>query len=368
MFFRIPGIVSPTKCYLYKDNIFVGMNFLRFFLFPLAILYSSITSLRNLFFDLGIFTSRKYKNPTIGVGNLSVGGTGKSVCVDYVVSLVKKNHEVAILSRGYGRLTKGYFEAKNTSTFKEIGDEPLMLYRKHPEVRVAVAERRRLGMEKLLKEAKPNTVFVWDDCFQHRWVSPGLMILLTSFEHLFVNDYHLPVGRLRELSSGKKRADVVIVTKCPTKLTKQNKAQITQKLQLAKTQQLFFSKIGYADQIRNQERTFPIDKIENVPFVLITGIADPKPLLYYLNAVGAQFEHLQFADHHLFVDKDIEKIKSRANGRMILTTEKDFVRLAPIIKSDLLFYLGIEMKMNASDKKQLDQILMDASNKSLNQF
>ena len=197
------------------------MNFLRFFLFPLAILYSSITSLRNLFFDLGIFTSRKYKNPTIGVGNLSVGGTGKSVCVDYVVSLVKKNNEVAILSRGYGRLTKGYVEAKKTSTFKEIGDEPLMLYRKHPEARVAVAERRRLGMKNLLKKAKADTVFLWDDCFQHRWVSPDLMILLTSFEHLFVNDYHLPVGSLRELSSGKKRADVVIVTKCPTKLTKQ---------------------------------------------------------------------------------------------------------------------------------------------------
>ena len=365
MFFRITGIVSPTKCYLYKDNIFVGMNFLRFFLFPLAILYSSITNFRNLFFDLGIFTSRKYKNPTIGVGNLSVGGTGKSVCVDYIVSLVKKNNEVAILSRGYGRLTKGYVEAKEVSTYKDLGDEPLMLYRKHPEVRVAVAERRRLGMENLLKKAKSDTVFVWDDCFQHRWVSPDLMILLTSFEHLFVNDCHLPVGSLRELSLGKKRADIVIVTKCPTKLNKQNKVQITQKLQLAKTQKLFFSKIGYADQIRNQERTIPIDKIENIPFVLITGIADPKPLLYYLKAIGGQFEHLQFADHHLFTDKDIEKIKSRANGRMILTTEKDFVRLAPMIQSDLLFYLGIEMKMDASDQKKLDQILMDTSTNNI---
>jgi len=361
MFFRFTGNVSPTKCYLCKDNIFVGMNFLRFFLFPLAILYSSITSLRNLFFDMGIFTSRKYKNPIIGVGNLSVGGTGKSVCVDYVVSLIKKNHEVAILSRGYGRITKGYVEAKGVSTYKEIGDEPLMLYRKHPKVRVAVAESRRLGMENLLKKTKLNTVFVWDDCFQNRWVSPDLMILLTSFEHLFVNDYHLPVGNLRELSSGKKRADVVIVTKCPTKLTKQNKAQIIQKLQLAKTQQLFFAKIGYDDQIRNQERTFPIDRIDNVPFVLITGIADPKPLLCYLKAIGGQFEHLQFADHHLFTDRDIEKIKSRANGRMIITTEKDFVRLVPMIQSDLLFYLGIEMKIDASDQKQLDQILMDTS-------
>ena len=163
------------------------------------------------------------------------------------------------------------------------------------------------------------------------------------------------------MSSGKKRADVVIVTKCPTKLTQENKKQISQKLQLAKSQQLFFAKIGYADQIRNLERTFPIDKIENVPFVLITGIADPKPLLYYLKAIGGQFEHLQFADHHLFTDKDIKKIKSLANGRMILTTEKDFVRLAPQIQSELLFYLGIEMQMDTSDQQQLDQILMNTS-------
>ncbi|MCH1539152.1 MAG: tetraacyldisaccharide 4'-kinase [Flavobacteriaceae bacterium] len=363
-FFHSEVILSETKCYLYKYNIFVGMTFLRYFLFPLAIVYSSVTSLRNLFFDLGIFSSKTYSNPTIGVGNLSVGGTGKSVCVDYIVSLLKEDKPLAVLSRGYGRLSKGFLEADQNSTFKSIGDEPMMLYSKHPDVRVAVSERRRRGMENLLKTSDSETVFVWDDCMQHRWVSPDLMILLTSHDHLFVDDFHLPVGNLRELSSGKKRADVIIVTKCPTQIDQKSKDRIESKLQLAKTQHLFFAHIGYSDLIRNKERTFPIDKIENIPFLLVTGIADPKPLLYYLRAIGGQFEHMEFKDHHLFTEKDIEHIKKRSNGSLILTTEKDFARLNTIIDSNLLFYISIEMKLDEKDQDHLNRILIENSTKT----
>ena len=265
------------------------------------------------------------------------------------------------MSRGYGRLTKGFVEASTESTFKEIGDEPMMLFTKHPELKVAVAERRRLGMDNMLKSTTDNTVFVWDDCFQHRWVTPDLMILLTSYDHLFVNDFHLPVGNLRELSSGKKRGDVVIVTKCPTNITEQNKKEISSKLQLADTQHLFFSGIGYAKNIKSIELTFPINKIENLPFLLVTGIADPTPLLYYLKAIGGEFEHLQFPDHHLFTEKDIRQIKQRSNGSLILTTEKDFIRLNPVIDSNLLFYLEIEMKLNKEDEEQLNQIILSTS-------
>lgn len=339
------------------------MNFLRFFLFPLAIPYSIITGLRNVFFDWGIFTSKKYKNPTIGVGNLSAGGTGKSVCVDYIVSLLEEEYPMAVLSRGYGRKTKGYVEASESSTFRDIGDEPKMLKRRHPNAVVAVAESRRLGMKNLLEIVKPKTVFVWDDCYQHRWVSPDLMILLTPYHKLFVDDYHLPVGNLRELSVGKKRADVVIVTKCPSRLSVHEKNKISQKLQLAETQNLFFAKIGYSELIRNDERTFPIDRIENIPFVLVTGIADPRPLVYFLKSVGAQFDHIKFPDHHVFTKKDVKRMEDLANGRMILTTEKDYVRLASVIKSELLFYLDIEMQMSKSDQMQLDQILWNASSK-----
>jgi len=337
------------------------MIFLRFFLFPFAILYSLITSLRNLFFDVGIFSTKKYENPTIGVGNLSTGGTGKSVFVDYIISLIKDKKPVAILSRGYGRLTKGFVEASAESTFKEIGDEPMMLFRKHPELKVAVAERRGLGMDNMLKSAAEDTVFVWDDCFQHRWVTPDLMILLTSYNHLFVDDFHLPVGNLRELSSGKKRGDVVVVTKCPTNITEQKKKEISSKLQLADNQYLFFAGIGYANNIKNTEHSFPINKIENSPFLLVTGIADPTPLLYYLRAIGAQFEHLQFPDHHLFTDMNIRQIKHRSNGSLILTTEKDFIRLNSVINSDLLFYLEIEMKLEREDEKQLNKIIISTS-------
>lgn len=339
------------------------MNFLRFFLFPLAVLYSLITGFRNFLFDFGILTSRKYKNTTIGIGNLSAGGTGKSVCVDHVVSLFKEQYPVAVLSRGYGRKTKGYVEAREDSTFKQIGDEPLMLKKKHPNAYIAVAERRRLGMKNLLEKVKSDTVFVWDDCFQHRWVSPDIMILLTPYNKLFVDDYHLPVGNLRELSFGKKRADVVVVTKCPSQLSLKDKNNITQKLQLAKTQHLFFAKIGYSELIKNTERTFPIDRIEKVPFILVTGIADPTPLIYFLKSIGGQFEHMKYPDHHVFTKKDIKRIEDKSNGRMVLTTEKDYVRLAPAFDSNLLFYLGIEMKFSSEDHKQFDQILLDANNK-----
>ncbi len=338
------------------------MNFLRFFLFPLAILYSLITSLRNLFFDMGIFSSKKYENPTIGVGNLSTGGTGKSVFVDYIISLIKDKKPVAVLSRGFGRMTKGFVEASEKSTFKEIGDEPKMLFIKHQGIRVGVAEKRRIGMGEMLKNSSSETVFIWDDCFQHRWVTPDLMILLTSYDHLFVDDYHLPVGNLRELSLNKKRADIVIVTKCPINTSEQNKKQIINKLRLANTQHLFFATIGYANNIKNTKRTFPINKIKNAPFLLVSGIADPYPFLSYIKAISGQFEHLKFPDHHIFSEGDISNIREKANGSIILTTEKDFIRLNPVMDSNLLFYLEIEMKLSKADQEQLNKILLTTSN------
>ena len=211
------------------------MTFFRLFLFPFAVLYSMLTSFRNFLFDVKIFRSVGYENPTLGIGNLSVGGTGKSVCVDYVVSILKQNHSITILSRGYGRTSKGFVEVSGKSTSEDVGDEPLMLSLKHPEARVAVAEKRRVGMGQLLKDSKKDDIFVWDDCFQHRWVNPRLMILLTSYKHLFVDDLHLPMGNLRELSSGKKRADVVIITKCSKNMSVEERKKIIQKLGLLKT-------------------------------------------------------------------------------------------------------------------------------------
>lgn len=333
------------------------MNFFRLFLFPFAILYSTLTSFRNFLFDIKIFRSVAYKNPTLGIGNLSVGGTGKSVCVDYVVSFLKQNHSITILSRGYGRTSKGFLEVSDKSTAVDVGDEPLMLSLKHPEVRVAVAERRRLGMGLLLKDSKKDEVFVWDDCFQHRWVIPRLMIILTSYKRLFVDDLHLPVGNLRELSSGKKRADVVIVTKCPKNMSVDERKKVSQKLGLSKTQYLFFSQIKYSDHIKSVDRSLPVSNLVKLPFLLVTGISDPTPLKNYLERIGCKFEHLKFSDHHNFTQKDAKKINNKSNNRMILTTEKDFVRLNPILFSDVLFYLQIEMELFDEDKELFDKLL-----------
>ncbi len=339
------------------------MTFLRFFLFPLAIIYSIITSARNFLFDIGVFSSTKYRQPTIGVGNLSVGGTGKSVCVDYLASLLKTKSPVAILSRGYGRATKGYIEATDKSTFRDIGDEPKMFKLKHPTVRVAVAERRRLGMKTLLETAEENTVFVWDDCYQHRWASPKMMFLLTPFDHLFVEDYHLPMGNLRERRRGKKRADVVIVTKSPKELTNQKKKEIAQKLKLCSTQYLFFSHIRYSNKIKSLKQSFSLDELKQTPFILVTGISNPLPLLNHLRLIKPEFKHLQYADHHPFSKKDIRKIEKQAKGQIILTTEKDFVRLSALLNAEQLFYLSIEMDFDIEDKKQLDKIIFETISK-----
>ena len=333
------------------------MTFFRLFLFPFAILYSTLTTFRNFLFDVKILKSVGYENPTIGIGNLSVGGTGKSVCVDYVVSFLKQNHSIAILSRGYGRTSKGFMEVSDKSTAEDVGDEPLMLSLKHPEARVVVAEKRRLGMDQLLKDSKKDNVFVWDDCFQHRWVNSSLMILLTSYKHLFVDDLHLPVGNLRELSSGKKRADVVIVTKCPKNMIVEERKKITQKLELSNTQYLFFSRIKYSDHIKSVDRSLPVSNLVKLPFLLVTGISDPTPLKKYLEGIGCKFEHFKFSDHHNFTRKDAKRINNKSNNRMILTTEKDFVRLNPILLSDVLFYLQIEMELFDEDKEPFNKLL-----------
>ena len=183
------------------------------------------TSLRNVFFAWGIFKERKYDVPVLGIGNLSTGGTGKSVAINYFIAHFKSKYAVNVLSRGYGRLSKGFQIGEEDSTANQLGDEPLMFLKQHPEIRVGVSNNRRVGMENLLElpwSDKPP-VYLWDDCYQHRWVKPSCMLLLTTFDQPFTKDYILPVGNLRELSEGMARADAIIVTKCPKDITQAQK-------------------------------------------------------------------------------------------------------------------------------------------------
>jgi len=319
------------------------MKLLRKIFFPIVPVYYLISWFRNKLFDLNILRSRTYGVPVICVGNLSVGGTGKTPMIEYLIRLLRKDYPLATLSRGYKRNTSGFILATENSTVEEIGDEPYQYKYKFNDILVAVDADRQNGIEKLLElNNSPDIVFL-DDGFQHRKVKAGLNILLTPYHRLYVNDIVLPTGNLREPRGGANRADVIIVTKCPVDLTDENKSEITVKLNLKTNQNLFFSYINYDDKVINEQTSITLGKLKNREFSLITGIADSKPLVDFLNAKGLKFKHLNFKDHYSFTQKDINTLKSK---KMLLTTEKDFMRLKDKMDTSKLFYLPIKMEID----------------------
>lgn len=331
------------------------MRFLRFLLFPFSFIYMLVTSLRNVFFDWGIFKEQVYDEPTLGIGNLSQGGTGKSVAIDYFIKQFKEQYALTVLSRGYGRLSKGFQLASSASTANTIGDEPMMFYKKHTSVRIAVCNNRREGMEKLCATSTTDktSLYLWDDCVQHRWVKPNLMILLTTYDKPYFKDFVFPVGNLRELSEGASRAKIIIVTKCPSDISDEKRKYFKEKIQLKSHQHLFFSKIKYASFIQNQHRELSLSLLEKISFILVTGIADATPLVSFLKSKYYSFEHMNYSDHHIFTDDNVKKIKEKSNGRMVLTTQKDYVRLSSKFSSELLFFLPIEMEILGGQENEL---------------
>ncbi len=294
-------------------------------------LYSLITSFRNWCFDRGILREHRYATPIIGVGNLAVGGTGKTPHVEYIARLLA-GRRVAVVSRGYGRKTHGFLRVESHSTADEVGDEPLCLKLQHPELDVCVCEKRVAAMEILLSGERTNPdVVILDDNFQHRYVRAGLQLLLTDYSRLYVSDRVMPFGRLREVPSGAERADIVIVTKCPASLSPAGAQSAVSSLRLAPHQKVFFTTLGYAPLrplLGGPAFSAPASKL-----LLITGIANPEPLLQYLNtspltAEGGVDRFLRFSDHHRFSSRDIERIVSAgADADAIVTTSKDAVRL-----------------------------------------
>lgn len=319
------------------------MNILKWFLFPLALLYGSVTFFRNKLFDAKVFKTHSYSKPTIGVGNLSTGGTGKSVIVDYLITLLKKEQRLAVLSRGYKRKTKGFVLGDSTSSAQTLGDEPFQFLKKNPEIKVAVAEKRVVGMVKLQQLRPQLQVYVWDDVLQHRHVKPGLMILATTFDSPFYKDCVVPMGTLREWRKGYRRADLILVTKCPDSLAAQTTNAIRKKINLKEHQQLFFTKIAYASVLIGNGRTINLDALAGEKYLLVCGIANPKPLIGYLTALGHHFDTLIYPDHFHFDTKAIAVITKKSEGLHIVTTEKDYGRLAPLIPTATLFYLPITM-------------------------
>ena len=306
------------------------MNFL---LYPLSLIYELYTSFRNFLFDLGIIDSIEYKIPTIGIGNLSTGGTGKSIVVDYIIGKFKNKNKITTLSRGYNRNTKGFIQASNMSTAYEIGDEPFQFYSKHPEINVVVCEDRRKGMNIILKNLPDTDLCIWDDVFQHRFVKPGLMILTTTFQYPFYKDKILPIGNLRENISSAKRADLIVVTKCPDNLSQKDKVSFLESLNPNDNQKVFFSSLTYMQKIKSDSEEVDIDVLEDVDFILVTGIADSSYLVNFLKNKALKFKHLKYSDHYNFNKSSIDKITGLSLNKIILTTEKDFGRLKPKINN-----------------------------------
>jgi tetraacyldisaccharide 4'-kinase len=303
----------------------------RILLLPFSVLYWATISFRNFLYNKKIFRSTSFGLPLICVGNLSVGGTGKSPMVEYLVALLKSQFKVATLSRGYKRKTKGYALANEITTALDIGDEPMQFHLKFPEVPVAVGEERIVAIPQLLHDRPETEAIILDDAFQHRQIKAGLNILLTDYNNLFTKDFYLPTGDLRDQKSSYKRAEVLVVTKCNPDLNVIEKEKIIKEIKPLSHQDIFFTTIGYGQlyHISTHEKIY-LNKETEV--LLVSGIANPRPLKKMLESHSNCYQMLQYADHHIFSIDDLNDIKRRyenmqTSNKIILTTEKDAVRL-----------------------------------------
>ena len=307
---------------------------MRFLLLPFAILYGLGVRLRHFLYDRGWLSSKRYPFPILCVGNLAVGGTGKTPMVEYLVRLLGQE-QVAILSRGYRRKTRGFVLADDSATAMTLGDEPYQYHRKFPRATVAVCESRQEGIERLLENPHFKYIIL-DDAFQHRKVQAGTNLLLTSYDKLYTQDFLLPVGSLRDIRSRARKAQIIIVTKCP-ELTQAEQEKIIQQLKPLPSQKVYFTSIAYSDRVYSHEDSQALKDFIATPFTLVTGIANPTPLVDFLEKQGASFEHLAYSDHHHFSNRELELLRQKG---CILTTEKDYVRLEGALPT--LYYLPIE--------------------------
>lgn len=327
------------------------LQLLRKIAFPFSLVYALVVHLRNFLYDTGVFQSKSYKTPTLCVGNLSVGGTGKTPMIEYVVRLLD-GHTIAVLSRGYKRQSKGFLMANANSSVLDLGDEPYQLYQKFPGITVAVDTDRRNGIAQLEALVKPEIILL-DDAFQHRRVRPGFSILLTAYGHLYTDDWYLPTGNLRDSKREAKRANIIIVTKCPEVLSEEEQTLILQKIKPLPHQKVLFSKLEYNKVLKGEGvEHLNLSTVKEQHMALVTGIASPGPLVHHLKSLGLQFEHFEFGDHHNFSDKEIEQFGNRG---MVLTTEKDYVRLKGRVKN--LYYLEVAHSFGSEDGIYLEQII-----------
>ena len=304
---------------------------MRYLLFPFSLIYESITSIRNLMFDYGIFKSQSHNIPIICIGNLSIGGSGKTPHTQYIINLIKRNYKVAILSRGYGRNGSSLQYVEINSSPNQVGDEPLLIKQTHPDCLVVVEEKRNKGVKQILKDFPKTEVILLDDGFQHRWIKAGFNILITPYFSPYYQDYLMPVGNLRESKKGSERAQVIIISKTPEQSNATEKKGMLSKLNLFAGQTAYFSHIKYSKwKCINTNNELQDDKVYSI--TLVTGIANAQPLVSHLQKAGHSIRHLEYPDHYKYTTKDIDNILARYNAdkstkKLILTTEKDATKL-----------------------------------------
>lgn len=341
----------------------------KILLYPFSLVYGFVISLRNLFYDSGVLKASKFSLPIINVGNLTMGGAGKTPHIEYLIRLLKDYINVATLSRGYKRKSKGFKWVNYNDNAEQAGDEPLQFRRKFNEIQVAVAESRSFAIPQIVQRFPQTHTILLDDAFQHRSVDAGLNILLTEFDKPYTRDMLLPAGRLREFRSGSERANIVIVSKCPQKITEQEKSDLREELQLEDNQRLFFSYYHYLNPyfIFDKNITKPLDK--NLKVIVLAALAKADYLLDYLNDTVDVIQIVKFEDHHYFSAQEMGRLaitleEYKDEEIIILTTEKDAIRLElhrDFINDQSLsiFVLPIEVKFHFNESELFDRSIKD---------
>ena len=343
---------------------------------PLSWLYGLGVGFRNFLFEAGVLKSKSYATPVISVGNITVGGTGKTPHVEYLIRLLKDKTNLAVLSRGYKRKSRGFVLADNDTTMCDIGDEPFQMKQKFPNITVAVDKKRTRGISRLIngEAGKDIDVILLDDAFQHRYVTPGINILLVDYHRLIIYDELLPSGRLREGARSKDRADIVIVTKCPTNMKPMEFRVLTKAMALYPYQQLYFSTHEYEGlrpvfpELDNLESLENLQSLADKHILLLTGIASPEQMKLDLEPYAKAIQPLVFADHHQFKEKDIrlinETFSNLPSPKCIITTEKDAVRLKTIegLSDEVrqhLYVLPIRIKIMLDQEETFNKHIID---------
>jgi tetraacyldisaccharide 4'-kinase len=341
------------------------LKFFQLLFLPLSLIYQLILRFRNYLYDSGVFGVTSFDIPSIGLGNLAFGGTGKTPHIEYLIQLLSKEKKVAVLSRGYRRKTSGYLLANAQSTPFTLGDEPYQMFSKFPQINVAVSENRVLGIPNLLMDVPETDIILLDDIYQHRGVLPGINILLSEQNKLYTDDQLVPSGYLREYPSAAKRADIIIVTKCNPELSLEERVRIRQKLQPLAHQKVFFSYLQYAELIPYFERKTDVQADTVLAF---SGIANPEKFEAYLQSQFPVVLRQSFPDHHALKEQELnqllytfEEIKSL--NKIIVSTEKDYQKLAQSefahkIKDLPIFYLPVRVEFFPEDKSIFDQIIL----------